>query len=311
MKNIILAHYYCTPDVQNIADFVGDSLDLAVQAINTNADRIIFAGVRFMAETTKILNPNAVVILPSSKSTCSLVTQTDIVALRLWVEYHQEKARLVGKDLVHVTYINSSAEHKALSDIVVTSRIVDDVIAELYNQNKYVIFSPDYNMGQYLNYQYGYNMPVWTAVCVVHDNFKKHELELAMAGWVDGGKYVIAHPESPLPILQKANFVGSTHSMLEWITKFPYKVGTIWVATEVGLLHNMKMLRPELDIRQAPGYSGCQCNSCEYMKLNTVDNIKSADTQGEQITISDQHIVQSRVAINRMITFQQTGIIDL
>ncbi len=311
MKSITLAHYYTTPEVQQMADFVGDSLDLSIKAVESEPDQIIFAGVRFMAETAKILNPDAVVILPDSGSTCSLVEQTDIRKLGLWIDEHKVRAANQGKKLVHVSYINSSVEHKALSDIIVTSRIVDDVIKELYAQNKYVIFSPDYNMGQYLNYQYNYSMPVWSAVCEVHDKFKADELDRAMAGWVNGGKFVIAHPESPLPILKKADFVGSTHGMLNWISEFPHKLGTIWVATEDGLLYNMKQLRPELDIRQAPMYSGCQCNSCPYMKLNTAESLKSAPLLGERILLSPQVIEQARLPIERMMEFQRTGKIEI
>lgn len=269
-----------------------------MRAVEEKPNRIIFAGVRFMAETAKILNPETEVILPDARSTCSLVEMTDINRLRKWRELYD--------DHVHVAYINSSAEHKAMADIVVTSRIVDDVIKQLYAQGRKVIFSPDRNMGAYLNLTYGYNMPLWSAVCEVHDQFKAEELERAMRGWVDGGKYVIAHPESPLPILQRANYVGSTHGMLNWIKEFPYRVGTIWVATEEGLLYNMRKARPELDIRQAPIYSGCQCNACPYMKKNTVDLIQSG--QGVKIDyLSDELMERARLPIERMLHFQKTG----
>ena len=144
---VTLAHYYTAPEIQRMADKVGDSLELSLYARDAQADIIVFAGVRFMAETAKILNPQAQVILPDAGSTCSLVTQTDVAALRAWRESYP--------DHVHVSYINSSAEHKALSDWIVTSRNVDDIIAHLYAEGKKVIFSPDRNMGAYLNYQYG------------------------------------------------------------------------------------------------------------------------------------------------------------
>ncbi len=299
---LILAHYYCTPDVQEMADYVGDSLDLAMRAVEEKPKRIIFAGVRFMAETAKILNPDTEVILPDARSSCSLVEQTDINKLRKWRE--------VYSDHIHVSYINSSAEHKAISDIIVTSRIVDDVIKKIYDQGKKVIFSPDRNMGAYLNLTYGYNMPLWSAVCEVHDKFKAEELEKAMMGWTDGGKYVIAHPESPLPILLRSDYVGSTHGMLNWVKEFPYKVGTIFVATEEGLLYNLRQMRPELDIRQAPIYSGCACNKCEFMKRNTVDNVKHAKLFGMGTKInylSDELMERARLPIERMLEFQKTG----
>ncbi len=306
MKTITLAHYYTTPDVQEMADHVGDSLDLAMKAVDKKPDRIVFAGVRFMAETAKILNPEADVILPDGGSTCSLVEQTDVSALREWREKYA--------DHVHVAYINSSAEHKALADIIVTSRIVDDVIRTIYEQGKKVIFSPDRNMGEYLNYEYGYNMPVWSAVCDVHDQFKVEELERAMRGWTDGGKFVLAHPESPLPVLKKADYIGSTHGMLNWIKEFPHSVGTIWVATEEGLLYNMRELRPELDRRQAPIYSGCQCNQCPFMKMNTQKKVFMAATAGVGSRIdylTETQMEQARRPIERMLEFQRTGTIDL
>lgn len=302
---LILAHYYTTPDVQAMADYVGDSLDLAQKAVEHNPKRIVFAGVKFMAETAKILNPEAEVILPDAGSTCSLVEQTDEADLWTW--------RNKYPDHVHVAYINSSAKHKALADIIVTSRIVDDVIKDLYAQGKKVIFSPDRNMGEYLNFTYGYNMPVWSAVCEVHDKFKLEELEHEMRGWTDGPKYVLAHPESPLPVLKKADFVGSTHGMLKWIKEYPRSVGTIWVATEDGLLYNMREERPELDIRQAPVYSGCQCNQCPYMKLNTVKKVLMASAGiGLKIDyLSDEQMELARTPIERMLEFQRTGKVNV
>ena len=168
-KVITLAHYYTIPEVQQMADKVGDSLELSLYARDAEADLIVFAGVRFMAETAKMLNPNAKVVLPHMNSTCSLVTMTDIDKLKQWREEHA--------DYVHVCYVNSSAQHKAISDWTVTSRNVDDIIAHLYAQGKKVIYSPDRNMGAYLNFQYGYDMPLWSAVCEVHDKFNKQALD--------------------------------------------------------------------------------------------------------------------------------------
>ncbi|MBV8468192.1 MAG: quinolinate synthase NadA, partial [Burkholderiales bacterium] len=205
---VTLAHYYTAPEIQQMADKVGDSLELSLYAREAEADIIVFAGVRFMAETAKILNPRTEVILPDQGSTCSLVTQTDVKRLKAWREKHA--------DYVHVAYINSSAEHKALADWIVTSRNVDDIIASLYAEGKKVIFSPDRNMGAYLNYQYGYDMPVWSAVCEVHDKFNERALNEGMAA-VEGPKYLIAHPESPLPVLKRADYVGSTSGMLNWV----------------------------------------------------------------------------------------------
>lgn len=299
---LILAHYYTTPDIQEMADHVGDSLDLAMKAAAEKPKRIVFAGVRFMAETAKILNPEVEVILPDHASSCSLVEQTDVGELKKWREKYA--------DHVHVAYINSSAEHKATADIIVTSRIVADVIEDFHAQDRKVIFSPDRNMGLYMNQSFGFNMPVWSAVCDVHDKFKADELERAMRNWTDGSKWVLAHPESPLPVLAKADYVGSTHGMLNWIKKFPYSVGTIWVATEEGLLYNMRKERPELDIRQAPTYSGCQCNQCPYMKLNTQKKVFMAASAGLGAKIdylTESEMERARVPIERMLTYQNTG----
>ena len=302
MNTLTLAHYYTVPEVQAMADYVGDSLELAMIAKRENADRIVFAGVKFMAETTKIINPEVQVILPDESATCSLVTQTDFDQLRLWRERYA--------DHVHVSYINSSAQHKVLSDWIVTSRNVDDIIAALYAEGKKVIFSPDRNMGAYLNYQYGYNMPVWNAVCEVHDKFKEEQI-LYMLENTSNGK-LIAHPESPLPVLKRADFVGSTKQMLDWVKQVNDSTATIYVATEEGLLHNMEQLRPDLNIQQAPIYSGCQCNACPYMKRNTVELVKQAQQgKGFEIDYLDNQTIESATKpIEKMLNFGVDTVFD-
>lgn len=300
MNTLTLAHYYTTPDVQAMADYVGDSLELALIAQREKADRIVFAGVKFMAETTKIINPDTQVILPDEESTCSLVTQTDITALKKWREKYS--------DHVHVSYINSSAEHKTISDWIVTSRNVDDIIAELYAQGGKVIFSPDRNMGAYLNYQYGYDMPVWNAVCEVHDKFKDEQITTMMdKARAEGNVYLLAHPESPLPVLKHADFVGSTKQMLDWVENFEGEAQTVFIATEEGLLHNMRQLRADINLQLAPIYSGCQCNACPYMKRNTVELVKAAQ-QGKGFEInylSEDTIVKALKPIERMLAFSK------
>ncbi|WP_024301417.1 quinolinate synthase NadA [Pseudogulbenkiania sp. MAI-1] len=296
---VTLAHYYTQPEIQQMADKVGDSLELSLYAREAEADIIVFAGVRFMAETAKILNPRAEVILPDAGSTCSLVTQTDVAALKAWREEHA--------DYVHVSYINSSAEHKALSDWIVTSRNVDDIIAHLYEQGKKVIFSPDRNMGAYLNYQYGYDMPLWSAVCEVHDKFNEAALNEALSA-VTGEAHLIAHPESPLPVLKRADYVGSTSGMLNWVKQYQGSPDSvIFVATEDGILYNMSQARPDLDLRQAPIYAGCQCNSCPYMKMNTIEAVKRAQQGGGTRIdyLSAEQMDAARVPIERMLEFSQ------
>ncbi|QLI80757.1 quinolinate synthase NadA [Chitinibacter fontanus] len=296
---VTLAHYYTAPEIQQMADKVGDSLELSLFARDADADIIVFAGVRFMAETAKILNPNATVILPDAGSTCSLVTQTDVTTLKAWRESYP--------DHVHVSYINSSAEHKALSDWIVTSRNVDDIIAHLYAEGKKVIFSPDRNMGAYLNFQHGYDMPLWSAVCEVHDKFNQTALDEAFAA-VKTAKYLIAHPESPLPVLQQADYVGSTSGMLNWIKTFDKEPdAAIFVATEDGILYNMRLARPDLNIEQAPIYAGCQCNSCPYMKMNTIEAVKRAQAgQGTVIDyLTPADMDAARAPIERMLEFSK------
>ena len=296
---VTLAHYYTAPEIQRMADKVGDSLELSLYARDAQADIIVFAGVRFMAETAKILNPNATVILPDAESTCSLVTQTDVTALAAWRQRYA--------DYVHVSYINSSAEHKALSDWIVTSRNVDDIIAHLYAEGKKVIFSPDRNMGGYMNHQYGYDMPLWSAVCEVHDKFNEAALNEAIAA-VSGDAVLIAHPESPLPVLKRADYVGSTSGMLNWVKQYQGKTSTtIFVATEDGILYNMHQVRPDLTLVQAPIYAGCQCNSCPYMKLNTVAAVQAAQ-RGEGTPIDYLTAAQmdaARLPIERMLAFSE------
>jgi len=301
-NTITLAHYYTEPEVQAMADFVGDSLDLSLAAQSAQADRIVFAGVRFMAETAKLLNPNAKVILPDAGSTCSLVTQTDMTALREWREKYS--------DHVHVAYINSSVEHKALADWIVTSRNVVEVVSSLYAKGEKVIFSPDYNMGAWLNAQFGFDMPLWSAVCEVHDKFTEKQVDDALnAGWTDGKKYLLAHPESPLPVLQRADLVGSTSQMLEWVREYPGQVATIYVATESGLLFNMQQLRSDLNIQQLPLYKGCQCNSCPYMKRNSVDAVRAAQAGlGVEINIDQSLMQRALEPIERMLEYNKQSL---
>ena len=297
---VTLAHYYTAPEIQQMADKVGDSLELSLYAKECGADVIVFAGVRFMAETAKILNPQAEVILPDANSTCSLVTQTDVAALKAWRESYP--------DHVHVAYINSSAEHKALCDWIVTSRNVDDIIAHLHAEGKKVIFSPDRNMGGYLNHQYGYGMPLWSAVCEVHDKFNQAALDVAFAS-TPGPKYLIAHPESPLPVLLHADYVGSTSGMLNWIKSYDREPdATLFVATEDGILYNMHLARPDLKILQAPIYAGCQCNQCPYMKMNTVEAVKRAQRGEGGVKINyltDSQMEAARLPIERMLEFSK------
>jgi len=299
MKKLLLAHWYAPEAIKAKADFVGDSLGLIQEAQRVQPDELVFAGVRFMGETAAVMLPDTKVIIPDIDATCTLVTQTDIKKLREWSN--------ANGDATHVMYINSSVEMKGLADIIVTSANVNAIIeAEIDKGNK-VIFSPDQNMGNYINQQFGYDMEVYTSVCDIHDGFNVDELKKDMKHWTNGSKYVLAHPESKLDLLDMADFVGSTNKMLQWVIDFKPSVGTIWVATEEGLLHDMRSARPELDIRPALGYSGCSCNICPFMKMNTEDAVNAAmnGTGGTVINyLTDEQMVAARKPIERMLNFK-------
>lgn len=298
MKTITLAHYYTDPEIQQMADRVGDSLDLSRYAAEQKADRIVFAGVKFMAETAKILSPAAQVILPDKDSTCSLVTQLELPEVYgdgVSLSSKIKQAKNQNPNIKVVTYINSDVNLKAMSDIIVTSANVEDIVSGLIADGNQVFFTPDRNMGAYLKSQ----NPEWGddfiyydgAVCEVHDKFKAAELERVLDEWTRYGTYLLAHPESPLPVLEKANYVGSTRGMLQWVKDFKYEYGRIIVATEEGLLYNMREARPKLDIQLAPTYSGCQCNACPYMKMNSFQAVKNAQNGiGYEIDYIDEDL---------------------
>ena len=306
MQTLVLAHYYAPEEVKQLAHFVGDSLELSLRARNSNAERIVFAGVRFMAETAKLLNPNAEVILPSNESTCSLVTQVENKPNPELYRY----LNTLDKNVKIITYINSSVKLKSMSDIIVTSANVEDIVTSEISKGNTVFFTPDRNMGAYLketNPEWGNDFDYWRgAVCEVHDLFSETQLGALMNQWTDGKKYLIAHPESPLPILRNADMVGSTSKMIKWIKSFSGQYATIYVATEEGLLNNMRELRPELDIKQAPTYKGCQCNACPYMKRNdlvTVD-LSVKGLGGEVIEISDSLSLKALKSIENGLNYE-------
>lgn len=296
-STLILAHYYAPIAVQRMAHHVGDSLELARIAQRENAKRIVFAGVRFMAETAKVLSPEAEVVLPDWNSTCSLVEQTDIEALTRWREEHA--------DHTHVMYINSSVAQKALADWIVTSRNVEPIVNHLLDKGEKVMFSPDRNMGVYLNRKMGIQMPVWSAVCEVHDQFDRVRLEENFARYKPSERFLIAHPESPIAILDMSDYIASTKGMLEWVDNFDGK-GTIFVATEYELVEMMRERRPDLSIWQVPVLAGCRCNTCPYMKLNTVQKVQDTidGKTGVKIDyLTDEQIERVKLPIERMVNF--------
>ncbi len=255
---VILAHYYQVPEIQDIADFVGDSLSLAQEAAKTDADIIVFAGVHFMAETAKILNPSKKVVLPDLNAGCSLADSCPTVDFEAFVKAHP--------DHVVVSYVNTSAEIKALTDIVCTSSNAKKIIDSI-PKDKPIIFAPDRNLGDWLIKQTGREMLLWDGACLVHEAFS---IDKILALHAENPKAeIIAHPESQKHLLKVAKYVGSTSGLLKYVKESDAK--EFIVATEVGILHKMRQLAPEKVLIPAPVEDDtCNCSECEYMKMNTM-----------------------------------------
>jgi len=258
---IILAHYYLDGEIQDIADFVGDSLDLSRTAAETDADMIVFCGVRFMAETAKILNPAKTVVLPDLDAGCSLEQSCQPDAFKAWRDEHPGH--------VAVTYINCSVEVKALSDICVTSSNAEKIIRSI-PENQPILFAPDRHMGAYLSKKIGRDMVLWPGTCLVHDQFSAREMTRLQTRYP--GAKVAAHPECPQNILDLADHIGSTRSILDFVTKYPGD--TFIVATERHIIHQMKKTCPTKTFIEAPGADGsCNCANCPFMELNTMEKL--------------------------------------
>jgi len=260
---VILAHYYQDPDVQDVADFIGDSLALAQAAERTKADVIVFAGVHFMAETAKIVNPNKVVVIPDVNAGCSLADACPASELQKLKARHPE-ARVVS-------YINCSAEVKALSDIICTSSNAIKVI-ESIPAHEPIIFAPDKNLGQWLIKQTGRDMILWQGSCIVHETFSSRKLRDLKAQYPDAT--VLAHPECEAHILEDADIIGSTLALLNHVKQNPY--GAFIVVTEAGIMHQMHKEAPQAQLIAAPPEGACACNECPFMRLNTLEKIQSA-----------------------------------
>ena len=255
---VILAHYYQRPEIQDIADFVGDSLALAQEAAKTEADLIVFAGVHFMAETAKILNPTKKVVLPDLNAGCSLAESAPVDKFEAFVKAHPEH--------VVVSYVNTSADIKALTDIVCTSTNAEKIINSI-PKSKPIIFAPDRNLGDWLNRKTGREMLLWDGACMVHEAFSIDRiLELAAE---NPEAEIIAHPESQRHLLKVAKYVGSTSGLLNYVKNSDSQ--TFIVATEAGILHKMQRDNPNKVLIPAPtADKTCNCSECEYMKLNTM-----------------------------------------
>jgi quinolinate synthase len=257
---VILAHYYQEEEIQDLADFVGDSLDLSRRAQETDARIIAFAGVRFMAETAKILNPTRKVVLPDYEAGCSLENSCPPEAFREWREKHP--------GAVSLTYINCSAAVKALSDIIVTSSNAEKIVRSI-PEDREILFAPDRHLGAFLVKKTGRPMTLWPGTCIVHEQFSEREMLRLKAQYPDA--LVAAHPECPEGILKYADHVGSTRSILQFATTAP---GTKFlIATEEGIIHQMRKLAPEREYIPVPPENGCRCNECPFMKLNTLEKL--------------------------------------
>ena len=257
---VILAHYYQEPDIQDVADFIGDSLGLAQKAEQTTADIIVFAGVHFMAETAKILNPSKKVLLPDLKAGCSLSDSAPPGIFKLFRDKHPEH--------MVITYINCSAGIKALSDIICTSSNAQKIVESL-PPDQPIIFAPDKNLGAYINKKTGRNMLLWNGTCMVHEIFSCEKITKLKIRHPKAK--VIAHPECEAPVLALADYIGSTTSLLKF-TKNDTAQEFI-VVTETGILHQMQMNNPGKTFIPAPPNNSCACNDCPHMKLNTLEKL--------------------------------------
>jgi quinolinate synthase len=258
---VILAHYYQKPELQDIADFVGDSLDLSRKAAETDAEVIAFCGVRFMAEVAKILSPQKIVVLPDMNAGCSLEDSCPPDQFAAF--------RAAHPDHIALTYINSSIQVKALSDIIVTSSSAEKIIAQIPKDQK-IIFGPDKHLGGYMNRKTGRDMLLWPGVCIVHEAFSETELLKLKAQ--HPGAPVAAHPECPPHVLDHADYVGATSGILQFAKDFPGD--TLIVATEPHIIHQMQKAVPDKLFIGAPGADGnCNCNICPYMALNTMEKL--------------------------------------
>lgn len=293
-KVLLLAHYYQTGDIQDIADYIGDSLGLAQQAEKTNAEIILFAGVHFMAETAKILNPTKKVLIPDLKAGCSLADSCPPEKFKKFKENHP--------DYIVITYINCTAEIKALSDIICTSSNAVQIVESLPKEQK-IIFAPDKNLGAYINKKTGRNMVLWDGSCMVHEIFSLEKLVKLKV--LHPNAKIIAHPECEAEILEHADFIGSTTALLNYSKKSSDK--EFIVLTETGILHQMEKESPDKKFIPAPPNNNCACNDCPYMKLNTLEKIYIALKHEQPELIMDKDLMlKARKPIQKMLELSAT-----
>jgi len=288
-NTVILAHYYQVPEIQEIADFVGDSLQLSQNAKNTNADIIVFAGVHFMAETAKILCPDKKVILPDLEAGCSLADSCPPDKFQEFIKKYPEHAV--------ISYINCSARIKAMSDVICTSSNAVRIV-ESFPKNQKLIFAPDRNLGGYINQITGRNMILWDGSCHVHNMIKSEEVIRLKTEYPDA--LLIAHPECQAVVLQLADFIGSTTALLNYTIKNPSR--KFIVATETGILYQMKKSSPDKEFIIVSTDEACSCNDCPYMKLNTTEKLYlSLRNERPEIILSPELIELAKKPILKML----------
>jgi quinolinate synthase len=289
LNAVILAHYYQDPDIQDIADYLGDSLGLSRQAAATDADVIVFAGVHFMAETAKILNPDKQVLLPDLDAGCSLADSCPPDAFAAFKAEHP--------DHIVVSYINCTAEIKAMSDIICTSSNAVDIINQI-PADQPIIFAPDQNLGRYVMEQTGRDLVLWKGSCIVHETFS--EKKLIQLNMLHPNAEIIAHPECEEPVLRHAQFIGSTTALLNYSQRSASDA--FIVATEPGIIHQMEKASPGKQFIPAPSTSNCACNECPYMRLNTLEKIYDAMVnRTPEITLSEDICTAALAPIQRML----------
>ncbi len=297
---VILAHFYQDPDIQDIADFVGDSLDLSRKAAATDADVIMFCGVKFMAEVAKILSPTKKVLVPDFKAGCSLEESCPPLPFAEFKKKHP--------DAIVITYINCSAQIKALSDIIVTSTNAKKIIEQIPATQK-IIFAPDQHLGRYLNKITGRDMILWNGSCIVHEQFSEKELVKLMVN--NPQAYVIAHPECPESLLAHANHIGSTSSLIKFTQD--HQGAEFIVLTEPRIIHQMKQKNPTGKFHDCPfvDKAGCTlCNTCPYMQLNSLEKIylafkcnedRALNKIGGELQLDESLIIKAERSLRKML----------
>ena len=286
---VILAHYYQEPEIQDMADFVGDSLDLSRKAATTDADVILFCGVHFMAETAKIINPAKKVILPDMNAGCSLADSAPQNQFNKWLKQYPGH--------VVISYINCSAEVKAMSDIICTSANAKKVI-ESVPKDKKIVFAPDRLLGQYMVKETGRDMVLWNGTCQVHEIFSEKALVILKAKHANAS--VLAHPECDENILIHAHFIGSTSAIIKYVQNSEEQEHII--VTEPGVIHQMQKNNPSKTFIPLPNNTGCACNECPHMRLNTMEKIiDSLENLKYEITLDENIRLKALKPLKRML----------